>query len=65
MIKNITEYLHQNLDLTIVKTRIKSNPQTVEWKKEGNQAIECAKFLYKDATIYLDRKYQKICPFME
>ena len=43
MIKNITEYLHQNLDLTIVKTYSKGNPQTVEWKKEGNQAIECAK----------------------
>lgn len=65
MIKNITEYLYKNLDLTIVKTYSKGNPQTVEWKKEGNQAIECAKFLYKDATIYLDRKYQKICPFME
>lgn len=65
MIKNITEYLYQNLDLTTVKTYSKCNPQTVEWKKEGKQAIECAKFLYKDATIYLDRKYQKICPFLE
>lgn len=65
MIDNITNYLYQNLVLTNTKSYTRANPQTVEWKKEGKQAIECAKFLYKDATIYLDRKYQKICPFLE
>lgn len=44
MIENIVQYLQENVNCTNIKTHCKGEPQTVEWKKEGKQAIDCAKF---------------------
>jgi len=63
VIKFISEYVNLKTSSTQTKFDYKSE-NTCEWKKQGVQAIEIGKYLYKDANIYLERKYQKICPFM-
>lgn len=65
VIENITQYIQTQINISNVKMYRKDSKNTWEWKKEGVQALECAKFLYKNANVYLDRKYEIIRPFME
>lgn len=64
---NIIKFISEHVNLETSSSQTKFNyksENTCEWKKQGKQAIEIGKYLYKDANIYLERKYQKICPFM-
>ena len=64
MINWISNYFYENTQCKPIKNSI-INDYTWEWKKEGKSALECAKHIYQDSTIYLDRKFEIICPFME
>ena len=64
---NFINFLSGYINLKTGATQTKFNYKsefTCEWKKQGRQAIEIGTYLYKDANVYLERKYQKICPFM-
>lgn len=64
MILSIKSFLLDNNDITDTKI-YNITDRTCEYKKEGKQAIQLAKYLYEDANVYLNRKYQKVCPFIQ
>ena len=59
IIDDITEYMQKELDITVkVSKKRNSNVSNVNLYRQDNVDI-FYDWMYKDATIYLDRKYKK------
>nr|DAV25209.1 MAG TPA: hypothetical protein [Caudoviricetes sp.] len=65
--EELMDYLYDELGISKVKLQLHSNFENNNmciWKKKGtNQIRKILDFLYKDANIYLDRKYNKYLEF--
>lgn len=61
-LNNLKEFL---LSLNMTKTKLEQrNSNMAVWKKKGHNQIKIfLDYLYKDSTIYLDRKYDKYLEF--
>lgn len=58
---DIVEYSQQYLPLNTVTSIRRVRNNTFAWNIEGEQAFNLCEWLYKDATIFLDRKYEAYC----
>lgn len=57
---DVVKYIRNILDLENIKLHIPENIDNyAEWKIKGNkQTLRVAKYIYKNSTLYLDRKYE-------
>lgn len=59
--KNIIECSQQYLPSYIITSMRHVRSGTFAWNIEGEQAFNLCQWLYQDATIFLDRKYEAYC----